>query len=132
MSLLSSFSQKAPNRVFLSIILGAVAGICYASLIPLVLSGIRAEEPRFSRLTDQIEVIWGIEVSNYQLAGIFLVTCFAILIMRSYQHHNLSDGLQSTRLAHKKLANLGIYHTFDLPLQIAWLHQGVSCKRHKS
>ena len=32
MTLFDAFTRKAPNQVFLSIVLGALAGICYALL----------------------------------------------------------------------------------------------------
>ena len=40
MNLLRLFTDKSPNKVFLSMLLGALAGIGYSLLIPLVLVSI--------------------------------------------------------------------------------------------
>jgi putative ATP-binding cassette transporter len=83
MKLLSSFAKKAPNRVFISIVLGALAGICYAGLIPLVLSSIRLEDPAFTSVNHQVDTFWSVDVANYKLALLYLAACVLIMIMRS-------------------------------------------------
>lgn len=82
MSILSTFSRKAPNRVFISIILGALAGVCYSALIPLVLSSIAPEDTRLVPV-NEIKQIFGVDVINYKLAIVYFVACLLILIMRS-------------------------------------------------
>ena len=67
MSLLSTFSNKAPNKVFISISMGAVAGILYAFLIPLVMSSIAPKDARFGYEDDVKTLMFGIEVFNYKL-----------------------------------------------------------------
>ncbi|WDE09177.1 cyclic peptide export ABC transporter [Thalassomonas viridans] len=83
MSILSTFSRKAPNRVFVSVILGALAGVCYSALIPLVLSSISPADPNFAAQNDNIESVLSFDVMNYKLAALYLVACLAILLMRS-------------------------------------------------
>ncbi|MCW8090695.1 cyclic peptide export ABC transporter [Alteromonas sp. ASW11-130] len=82
MSTLSTFSKKAPNRVFIAICLGALAGIFYSALIPLVLSSI---SPDYSGLesTNSVQSVWFFDVTDYKLAGLYLASCLFILVMRS-------------------------------------------------
>lgn len=84
MKLFDAFSQKAPNKVFLSILLGALAGVCYAFLIPTVLDSLAPDGARFSQASDGIATVLGIEVANYRLAAVFLLTCVFILFARSF------------------------------------------------
>ena len=83
MSILSTFSKKAPNRVFLSIVIGALAGVFYSTLIPLVLSSVSSNTPGLLADEANVKTIFSIEVVNYRLAAVYLVACVAILLMRS-------------------------------------------------
>ena len=83
MNLLTIFSDKAPNKVFISVVLGALAGIFYAGLIPLVLSGVQLEDKTFKNRETVIDTFLSFEVANYQLAVLFFVSCLLILTMRS-------------------------------------------------
>lgn len=84
MKLFDAFSLKAPNKVFFSIVLGALAGICYAFLIPTVLDSLAPESGRFAKAGSGIETVFGIEVAHYRLAAVFLLTCTFILFARSF------------------------------------------------
>ena len=83
MSILSTFSRKAPNRVFISVVLGALAGICYSALIPLVLSSISPVDANFTAHNDNVDSILSFDVMHYKLAALYLVACLFILLMRS-------------------------------------------------
>ena len=63
--------------------MGAVAGILYAFLIPLVMSSIAPKDARFGYEDDVKTLMFGIEVFNYKLALIFLFSCLGILFLRS-------------------------------------------------
>ena len=41
---LGSFAEKAPNKVFIAVILGALAGAAYTLIIPMVLSVLNPEK----------------------------------------------------------------------------------------
>ncbi|KKE85717.1 cyclic peptide export ABC transporter [Pseudoalteromonas luteoviolacea] len=82
MSTLSTFSKKAPNRVFIAISLGAFAGIFYAALIPLVLSTITPDSSGLET-TNSVQSFWLFDVIDYKMAGLYLASCLLILIMRS-------------------------------------------------
>lgn len=84
MKLLTSFSQSSPNRVFLSIVLGLFAGICYSGLIPLLLASVQPKDPMLPEVNGAVELVFGIEVSHFYLAIVYFVACLLILLMRSF------------------------------------------------
>lgn len=83
MRLFAEFTRRAPNKVFISIVLGALAGIAYALLIPLVLSSLDAPNDHLGGRSGQVDTILGFEVFNYKFAVLFLFACVFILIARS-------------------------------------------------
>ncbi len=83
MKLFTEFSRMAPNRVFVSVLLGALAGVCYSALIPLVLWSIAPEDPRFPELNEGVDVVWMIRVFHVKQAVLFLAICALILFSRA-------------------------------------------------
>lgn len=83
MKLLGTFAKRAPNRVFLSILLGALAGVCYALIIPLVLNAIDPSKDQFAKVDPDIAVFLIWQVSNYRYAVLFTLVCVLILIART-------------------------------------------------
>ncbi|QNH16235.1 cyclic peptide export ABC transporter [Xanthomonas sp. SS] len=83
MKLLGTFARRAPNRVFLSIVLGALAGVSYALIIPLVLSAIDPGKDRFAKVDPDIAVFFVWQVSNYRYAVLFVLVCLLILVART-------------------------------------------------
>lgn len=83
MKLFSQFATHAPNRVFVSVVLGALSGICYALLIPLVLSAIRAEDPRLAQVAAPLPRFLGIEIAHAPFAVVFAAICLIILLART-------------------------------------------------
>lgn len=83
MNLFSTFSQKDPNRVFISIALGAVAGICYSMLIPLVTNVLRDTDPRFEPLSKTVYQLWGLEIAHAPVAAVFAGICLFIIVSRT-------------------------------------------------
>lgn len=82
-SLFQQFGVKAPNRVFLAVILGALAGISYSMLIPLVLAGISPEPGALNRAGESTYRLWSLEVSHVRFAGAFFALCGIILLART-------------------------------------------------
>jgi putative ATP-binding cassette transporter len=87
MEFLKLFTDRAPNRVFLSILLGAIAGASYALLIPIVLTSI-ANSPA-ERAANKA-VVLGFEVTNYQFGALFAGICLLIMVSRSLSQVLLS------------------------------------------
>ncbi|MCO7199081.1 cyclic peptide export ABC transporter [Pseudoalteromonas sp. OANN1] len=83
MKLFRLFIDAAPHRVFLSITLGAFAGISYSMLIPLVMASITPEDPMFTEVQTSTNTLFSFEVSNYHMATIYLIACVLILFARS-------------------------------------------------
>ncbi|RZM76720.1 cyclic peptide export ABC transporter [Pseudoalteromonas rubra] len=83
MGFLNLLSLKAPNRFFLAVVLGAIAGVLYALLIPLILSAIAPADPAFATMQTEVHTVFGIKISNYALAAVFFSTCFGILCASS-------------------------------------------------
>lgn len=87
MKLFELFVRYSPNRVFISIVLGALAGICYAFLIPLVLVGLDGSAD-VATSKDSM-VFLGYEVYQYKLAAVFFLMCLFVLIVRSISQTSL-------------------------------------------
>ncbi len=64
MGFLYLLSVKAPNRFFLAVLLGAVAGALYSLLIPVILSAVTPSDPLFVVLNDNVRTIFGIKVNK--------------------------------------------------------------------
>ena len=90
MKLYNSFNEQAPNKVFLSIVLGALAGIAYAFLIPIVLNSLSPEHGRLKEIADlEVRHVFGFEVATPKLAAVFLALCCFILVARSFSQITL-------------------------------------------
>jgi putative ATP-binding cassette transporter len=83
MNLFHEFSNKAPNKVFLSIVLGALAGICYAMLIPVVLNSIATETNGLTAVGSKVHTLFSVEISNFSFACLFFALCVIILVSRT-------------------------------------------------
>jgi len=97
MNLLRLFTDKAPNKVFLSMLLGALAGICYSLLIPVVLVSIAPGSGKDGLGTNMTRWFLWMEVSNYKFALLFISICVLVLFCRTVSHTLLSRvALDST------------------------------------
>lgn len=84
MKLFEEFSKRAPNRVFFSILLGALSGVFAALLIPIVLNAINNDAGRFTEVELVNRYFLGFEVANYKFAALFFFACIFILCARSF------------------------------------------------
>ncbi|MEM9482199.1 MAG: cyclic peptide export ABC transporter [Cyanobacteria bacterium P01_F01_bin.116] len=82
MKLLSILTENAPGKVFVSLLLGALAGVCYALLIPLVTSSFDSNLG-FETQTRGVITVLGIEVASYRFAFLFLCACLLIYVART-------------------------------------------------
>lgn len=82
MALLRILTAHAPNRVFLSIVLGVGAGICYAVLIPLLQLSF---EPivRGSQASETPLRLFGLEIWHQKIALAYLGACLLVLVLRT-------------------------------------------------
>jgi putative ATP-binding cassette transporter len=83
MNLLRLFTGKSSNKVFLSMLLGAIAGIGYSLLIPLVLVSIVPGSGEDGLGTNMVRSFLWMDVSNYKFALLFLSICVLVLSCRT-------------------------------------------------
>ncbi len=90
MKLFDTFSRKAPNIVFLSIVLGALAGASYAFLIPILLNSIAPGSAGFATVDSGVYTFLGIEIAEVRFAALFLSVCSLILLAQTFASVMLS------------------------------------------
>lgn len=83
MNLLKLFSSYAPNRVFLAILAGAISGVAYAMLIPVMMTALSGAPAGLSIAGGQTTFVWGIEVTHAKSAALFLILCVLIMVTRT-------------------------------------------------
>lgn len=83
MKLFDTFIKKSPNTVFISVVLGALAGASYAFLIPVLLNSIAPESPGFQSVQSDVFRLLTIEVSEVRFAAFFLSICVFILVSQT-------------------------------------------------
>src|SRR5690606_35954789 len=83
MKLLGTFAEKAPNKLFLSIVLGALAGASYTLIIPLVLSVLAPQSGEFTTVGSEVVEFMSWQVSHYRFALLFVAVCLLILVART-------------------------------------------------
>jgi putative ATP-binding cassette transporter len=81
-TLLSILTKNASFKVFVSIVLGSLAGICYALLIPLVTNSF-TDQNAMPAIAEEPAFLFGLEVSNYKFALVFFSACVLIFICRT-------------------------------------------------
>lgn len=84
MGFLYLLSAKAPNRFFLAVLLGALAGVLYSLLIPVILSSVTPADPNFVVFNDDVRTVFGIKISNFAMATLFFGTCLGIIFASSF------------------------------------------------
>jgi len=89
MELFKLFSSQAPNKVFISLLLGILAGASYAVLIPIVMASV-SDSNDIAWGADGLVKVFGFEVSNYRFAAFFAAVCVFILVSRSLSQIFLS------------------------------------------
>ncbi|MBB5885490.1 cyclic peptide export ABC transporter [Xanthomonas sp. LMG 8992] len=90
MNMFAEFSRKAPNKVFLSIVLGGLSGVCYSLLIPLIMSVLKPGDTRLDEIATAPTRVLSLEIANAPFAMIFIVACFFILVSRTLSQVMLS------------------------------------------
>lgn len=83
MSMFSTLSRRAPNKVFLSIFLGAFSGVIYSLLIPLLTSALQPGDPHFESASGKPYYLFHLEIANAPVALLFGIACLLIVTFRS-------------------------------------------------
>jgi putative pyoverdin transport system ATP-binding/permease protein len=90
-SVLSIFARKAPNRVFFAILLGAIAGVSYSLLIPLVIGVLQSPDGRFRKIAAPAYKFLNIDVADPRMALVFAITCLFIVVGRTWSQVMLTS-----------------------------------------
>jgi putative ATP-binding cassette transporter len=82
MGALKLFARHAPNRTFAAVLTGAVAGLLYALLIPILMKAILINESAYV-VKDKVVVLFGVQIAHSQFALTFFLLCILIFIFRT-------------------------------------------------
>ncbi|MCK8108981.1 cyclic peptide export ABC transporter [Pseudoalteromonas sp. 2CM41L] len=83
MSILGLFSKHAPNKTFISIGCGILAGGLYSLLIPLVMLAIEPRNSGIGIVASKPQLVGMVEITNTNLALFFLAVCTGIVFLRT-------------------------------------------------
>jgi putative ATP-binding cassette transporter len=89
MEALKLFANYAPNKTFLAIVSGILAGVLYSVLIPLIMTSL-SDDNSLYEVEDKLIQFAGLDVANSKFALLFFILCFLILLMRSLSEIILS------------------------------------------
>ncbi len=81
--MLSLFTKKAPNRVFLAMLLGVLAGFGVAMVIPLLMNVIKPTPGGLVPQTSSSLFVFNWEVSDAQFAILFFAICVFTFVART-------------------------------------------------
>ncbi len=101
MNPLSLFTDHAPNRTFVAIGLGALAGVLYALLIPIVMNALTYEQDGLV-LKDNLVVWFGVDVVHSQFAFLFVALLVLILAFNTLSEFLLTQVALKIRMALRK------------------------------
>lgn len=89
MEALILFSKYAPNRTFVAVIFGALSGLFYALLIPIVVQSLTPEDAGYIVKNEVVSYL-GVDVSRSKYAILFLALCGLILLFKTISEILLS------------------------------------------
>lgn len=99
MKIFNILTELAPKKVFMALLLGTLAGVSYAMLIPLVMNSFSALDG-FKEVAQQPITFLGFEVSKANFAALFLFSCLGVMAARTFSE------LILTRIAIDAASNL--------------------------
>lgn len=86
----SLLAKNAPNKVFLSMLGGALSGVAYALLIPLVTYSLPGVNDSFKPVPSAPHLIFNLEVFKPPMALVFAITVLFIWLARTWSDITLS------------------------------------------
>ena len=101
MNALALFTKYAPNRTFLAVLFGALSGMFYAFLIPIVLSAV-SQEGSSLNVSDEVIHVAGFEIAHSGFASLFLILLIFIMMFKSVSEIVLAHIAQDIRLQLRK------------------------------
>ncbi len=89
MGIFNILTRTAPIKVFVSLLLGSIAGIGYAFLIPIVINSFDTPS-QFDALENDPTAFLLFEISNVKFAALFFISCIIIIGTRTLSQLILS------------------------------------------
>lgn len=86
----SALSRNAPNKVFVSILLGAFSGVVYSMLIPLLTSALQPGDARLEVASSAPYRLFNVEIANAPIALLFGLACLLIVACRTLSQVTLT------------------------------------------
>ena len=83
MRFLSAYGKLAPNKLFVSLVFGVVAGILYAALIPIVIYSVSNLPESMYAESDVTKFFLSFDVATPSLASLYFGVCLLILLLRT-------------------------------------------------
>lgn len=83
MNLLQSYGRKAPNRIFVAVLLGIASGMGYAFLIPTVMAALSPQDAMLATVAPDLSHLFGIEIAHPSFAATFFLVCVFVLGSRT-------------------------------------------------
>ncbi|MCF6437896.1 cyclic peptide export ABC transporter [Pseudoalteromonas luteoviolacea] len=83
MKFFDELSHFSPNRLFVSMVLGVIAGISYAMLIPIVTNSLQQPHNLSYQEEGSKAQFWGVQVDNENMALLFFLAIVCILICQT-------------------------------------------------
>jgi putative pyoverdin transport system ATP-binding/permease protein len=82
-NLLSLLAARSPNGVFLSTMSGALAGVSYSLLIPIILAAAASASGEDSAAAGTVYEVLHVQIANQRFALLFVCICSFILLART-------------------------------------------------
>ena len=79
----STLSKKAPNSIFIGILLGALSGVVYSLLIPILTGALQPVEGHLALAPLAPARLFGVEIANAPIALLFGAACVIIVACRA-------------------------------------------------
>lgn len=90
MNMYSLLARSGPNRIFLSLVVGALSGIMYSLLIPMVTSTLQSSDADAEKVPTLPFVLWRFVIESPAMAAAFAIACVTILITRTWSEVSLA------------------------------------------
>ncbi len=91
MNLFTILSRKAPNRIFISIFFGALSGMVYSFMIPLITAALKQPDGRFQTVEAVNTTFLMLKIADAHVALLFALGCIFILVCKTLSQISLAD-----------------------------------------
>lgn len=90
MSMYSLLARSGPNKIFFSLVIGALSGIMYSLLIPMVTNTLQGADSTLENVPQIPYVLFTFVIDNPAMAAAFAIACVSILVTRTWSEVSLA------------------------------------------